>query len=105
MIEPKTLQKLQNASIEDRIAIIEILLQSLKAEVTQNSAAQKDTKTERKRPGFGSMAGTGRILGDIVAPTSTPDSAKVPKFGSVKGLIKMSDDFDEPLEDFAEYVS
>ncbi|TYQ28690.1 type II toxin-antitoxin system Phd/YefM family antitoxin [Pseudanabaena sp. UWO311] len=28
----------------------------------------------------------------------------VPKFGSAKGLIKMSDDFDEPLEDFAEYA-
>ncbi len=25
-------------------------------------------------------------------------------FGSAKGLIVMSDDFDEPLEDFAEYV-
>ncbi|MDH4130068.1 MAG: type II toxin-antitoxin system prevent-host-death family antitoxin [Spirochaetota bacterium] len=26
-----------------------------------------------------------------------------PKFGSAKGLIQMSDDFDEPLEDFKEY--
>lgn len=26
-----------------------------------------------------------------------------PQFGSAKGLISMSDDFDEPLEDFAEY--
>ena len=26
--------------------------------------------------------------------------AQGPKFGSAKGLIKMSDDFDEPLEDF-----
>ncbi len=25
-------------------------------------------------------------------------------FGSAKGLIRMSDDFDEPLEDFAEYM-
>jgi len=25
-------------------------------------------------------------------------------FGSMKGQIKMSDDFDEPLEDFAEYM-
>ncbi|MEO1693482.1 MAG: DUF2281 domain-containing protein [Cyanobacteria bacterium J06631_6] len=24
----------------------------------------------------------------------------IPKFGSAKGLIEMSDDFDEPLEDF-----
>ncbi len=27
-----------------------------------------------------------------------------PKFGSAKGLIKMSDDFDEPLEDFKDYM-
>ncbi len=27
-----------------------------------------------------------------------------PKFGSAKGLIEMSDDFDEPLEDFKEYM-
>ena len=27
-----------------------------------------------------------------------------PKFGSAKGLISMSDDFDEPLEDFNEYM-
>ncbi len=27
-----------------------------------------------------------------------------PKFGSAKGLIKISDDFDEPLEDFKEYM-
>ena len=28
-----------------------------------------------------------------------------PKFGSAKGLFKMSDDFDGPLEDFKEYTS
>lgn len=27
-----------------------------------------------------------------------------PKFGSAKGLVKMSDDFDEPLEAFEEYT-
>lgn len=26
-----------------------------------------------------------------------------PKFGSAKGLVRMSDDFDEPLEEFEEY--
>jgi hypothetical protein len=29
---------------------------------------------------------------------------RVPKFGSGKGLFKMSDDFDAPLEDFKEYM-
>jgi hypothetical protein len=28
----------------------------------------------------------------------------VPKFGSAKELIKMSADFDEPLDDFADYM-
>ena len=27
-----------------------------------------------------------------------------PQFGSAKGLISMSDDFEEPLADFAEYM-
>jgi antitoxin (DNA-binding transcriptional repressor) of toxin-antitoxin stability system len=27
-----------------------------------------------------------------------------PQFGSAKGLISISDDFDQPLEDFAEYM-
>ena len=27
-----------------------------------------------------------------------------PQFGSAKGLISISDDFDAPLEDFAEYI-
>ena len=27
------------------------------------------------------------------------------EFGSAKGLIHMSDDFDEPLEDFREYMA
>ncbi|WP_066378837.1 MULTISPECIES: type II toxin-antitoxin system Phd/YefM family antitoxin [unclassified Anabaena] len=27
-----------------------------------------------------------------------------PKFGSARGLVKMSDDFDEPLADFEEYA-
>ncbi|MEA5581367.1 type II toxin-antitoxin system Phd/YefM family antitoxin [Nodularia harveyana UHCC-0300] len=27
-----------------------------------------------------------------------------PKFGSAKGLVTISDDFDKPLEDFQEYM-
>lgn len=27
----------------------------------------------------------------------------IPKFGSARGLIKMSDDFDDPLDDFEDY--
>ena len=28
----------------------------------------------------------------------------VPQFGSAKGLLRMADDFDAPLSDFADYV-
>jgi hypothetical protein len=30
--------------------------------------------------------------------------SKTPKFGSAKGKYKMSDDFDEPLDDFKDYM-
>jgi hypothetical protein len=28
----------------------------------------------------------------------------IPQYGSLKGTFKMADDFDEPLEDFKEYL-
>lgn len=37
-----------------------------------------------------------------LVPISTAKSRR--RSGSAKGLITMSDDFDEPLEDFAEYM-
>ena len=37
-----------------------------------------------------------------LVPITTQKSR--PQFGSAKGLITMSDDFDEPLEDFEEYM-
>lgn len=33
-----------------------------------------------------------------------PSGKPVPKFGSAKGQVEMSADFDEPLEDFQEYM-
>ena len=36
-----------------------------------------------------------------IVPVSTKAQ---PQFGNAKGLIVMSDDFDEPLEDFDEYT-
>lgn len=32
------------------------------------------------------------------------DEKIIPKFGSAKGVIKMSADFDEPLDGFADYM-
>ena len=36
----------------------------------------------------------------LIDQEALPLKQPVPKFGSGKGLVKMSDDFDEPLEDF-----
>jgi prevent-host-death family protein len=36
--------------------------------------------------------------------SAVPSSTRQRQFGSAKGLIEMADDFDEPLEDFREYM-
>jgi len=38
-----------------------------------------------------------------LVPVSSAGSAH-PQFGSARGLIKMSDDFDAPLDDFDDYM-
>jgi hypothetical protein len=38
------------------------------------------------------------------AKYSKPEKLKERKAGSLKGKIKMSDDFDEPLEEFKDYI-
>jgi len=43
----------------------------------------------------------GKPVAKLVA---IPKSKQQRQFGSAKGLIKVSDDFDEPLEDFKEYM-
>ena len=40
----------------------------------------------------------------IVKLVPVPTTKPRPQFGSAKGLITMSDNFDEPLEDFEEYL-
>ena len=68
MIESEILQKMQAASIEDRIAIIELLLQSLKAELPNITAPPSQTTEAAQRPALGCMQDTGSILGNIVSP-------------------------------------
>lgn len=42
---------------------------------------------------------------DFVVSKNLDKMAKVPlKFGMMKGTFEMADDFDEPLEDFKEYM-
>ena len=42
----------------------------------------------------------------LLAKQFTDEKAakRVPKFGCAKGTFKMADDFDEPLDDFREYM-
>jgi len=94
MIESHILEQLQKAPLEERIAIIEMLLRSLKNEVGQS--AQTTLEPNQNPPGYRFMVEDNEIHEDTILP--------MPEFGSAKGLIKMSDDFDEPLEDFAEYA-
>lgn len=41
---------------------------------------------------------------DFLLNKSKPAIKKPAKFGSAKGKIRMSADFDEPLDDFKEYM-
>jgi len=54
--------------VGDRIAVIEMLVQSLKSDIKPGAAPVLETTTELQRPAFGFMQSTGTILGDIIAP-------------------------------------
>lgn len=68
MIESEILEKIRHSSIEDQIAIIEVLLQSLKSELSQKTDDVVNSTQQPQRPKFGFMQDTGSILSDIVAP-------------------------------------
>lgn len=68
MIDSEILKKLQGFSIEDRISVIEAILGSLKNDIKQNDTPGSFTASHQQRPAFGFMKGTGKILGDVVAP-------------------------------------
>ncbi len=68
MIDDKTLEKLKTASIEERIVIIEAILKSLKSDIKKVAIPQAETVAGSQRPAFGFMSGTGKILGELVAP-------------------------------------
>jgi hypothetical protein len=68
MIDSETLEQLKNASIEERISIIEVLLRSLKNDMPKDVSLQPESVAHPQRPAFGFMKDTGEILGDIIAP-------------------------------------
>lgn len=44
MIDPEILETLQNSSVEERIAIIEAILQSLKSDITKTSKPEASSQ-------------------------------------------------------------
>jgi hypothetical protein len=44
------------------------------------------------------------LLADLVKLGPNLPDKKRPQFGSAEGSVQMSDDFNEPLPDFAEYM-
>jgi hypothetical protein len=74
MIDLEILEKLQNASIEERIEIIEVVLRSLKTDIRKDASPQSEATAHPQRPAFGFMKDTGEILGDVVSPV-LPENA------------------------------
>ncbi len=68
-IDPVTLEKLHNTSIEERISIIEMLLGTLKNDIIrQDASLQSESAPKHQRPAFGFMKDTGKIIDDVVTP-------------------------------------
>ena len=85
MLDADISNQLKEASIEERIRIIEMILRSLKQDLraskVQSVATQRplrgtvrhyeepyDSAARPQRPAFGFMKDTGTILGDVVSP-------------------------------------
>jgi hypothetical protein len=68
-----------------------ISLESVKAVVDQLSMADKIRLIEA-------------ILPEIKIELLKKETVKRPQFGCAKGAFKMSEDFDEPLDDFKDYM-
>lgn len=66
MFDSEILEKLQGASIEERIRVIEAILRTLKKDIKDTS--QTKPSSDSQRPAFGAMKNSGQILGDLVAP-------------------------------------
>ncbi|MBA3920898.1 MAG: hypothetical protein H0X31_03955 [Nostocaceae cyanobacterium] len=74
MIDLETLERLQKAPIYELIAIIELLLASLKNEIKEDVSPQSQAIVRSQCPDFGFMKDTGEILGDVIAPILSEDT-------------------------------
>ena len=70
------------------------IVQVVATEIETDSAARAD----RIRRAFGSLKGTIKIADDFNT------TAPIRKPGSARGQISMGDDFDDPLDDFRDYM-
>lgn len=77
MVDPKLLEQLKTASVNERIAVLEMLVQSLKSDIKPSADTSVETTIASQRPAFGFMKATGAILGDIVAPVLLQNAWKV----------------------------
>jgi hypothetical protein len=68
MLDTTTIEKLNNASLEERISIIEMLLGTLKNDIKKDISPLTESERKPQRPAFGFMKDTGKIIGDIVSP-------------------------------------
>lgn len=68
MIDSETLEKLRGLSIEERISVIESILQTVKHDMQKDASSQAESTAYLPRPAFGFMKDTGNILGDVIAP-------------------------------------
>ena len=90
MLDSEILKKLQGSSIEDRIRIIEAILNTLKQDIDPSDFPQSASTSRPQRPAFGFMKGTGKILGDIVAPIPLPnDSEALSRLAKLKEITEL----------------
>lgn len=68
MVDPELLEQLKTASVGDRLAVIEMLVQSLKGDIRPGADTSVETAIASQRPAFGFMRTTGAILGDVITP-------------------------------------
>lgn len=72
-------------------------------DLTQASGQLADLIEKAREGADVILTDNGRPVAKLIALPAEPSRQPRP-FGSAKGLIEMSDDFDAPLDDFAEYM-
>jgi len=82
MVDPKLLEQLKTASVNERIAVLEMLVQSLKSDIKPSADTSVETTIASQRPAFGFMKATGAILGDVAAPVPLQNAWEVLQWNS-----------------------